>query len=150
MKTQLPVDKQVETYHRLQRISGVLEHAVARSFASQGLTSSQFNTLRLLAEQGPLAQRDIADQLLKTGGNVTLVVDNLSARSLVERNRDTVDRRVIYVSLTEQGRKVFHELCPAHIKLVHAAIGVLSESELNTLIKILEVLDPEKVIAVKR
>ncbi len=60
--------------------------------------------LESLYHRGPLRPREISARLLKSGGNITLVVDNLEKRGLVRRQRDSVDRRVVVVSLTEKGR----------------------------------------------
>jgi MarR family 2-MHQ and catechol resistance regulon transcriptional repressor len=42
-----------------------------------------------------MCQSDIGSKLLKSSGNITLVVDNLEKRSLVRRQRDDNDRRMV-------------------------------------------------------
>src|SRR5579872_514812 len=65
-----------------------------------GLTHGQFAVLEALFHLGPLNQCDLARKLLRSGGNVTVVVDNLEKRGLVRRERQKDDRRMVVVSLT--------------------------------------------------
>jgi len=76
---------------------------VHRVLAEPKLTISQFGVLEVLYHKGPLCQRDIAFKILKSTGNITLVIDNLEKLGLVRRVRDNVDRRYLTVHLTETG-----------------------------------------------
>ena len=55
--------------------------------AAFDLTISQFGVLEALYHKGPLCQRDIAAKILKSTGNITMVIDNLEKRELVRRER---------------------------------------------------------------
>jgi len=96
--------------------------------------------MKALKLQGPLAQRDIATYLLKTGGNVTVVVDNLEKQGYVTRIRDTEDRRIVFVKLTDVGEALFDKVYPAHRKRIHEAMAPLSERECDQLIDLLSKL----------
>ena len=74
-----------------------------RPLAEAGLTESQFGVLEALLHLGPLHQRELAEKILRTNGNVTLVVDHLEKRGLVRRERGSADRRYIKVHLTDAG-----------------------------------------------
>ena len=67
------------------------------------MSTSQFGVLELLHHLGPMCQSELAAKILKSTGNLTMVVDHLEERGLVERRRDTGDRRFITVHLTEAG-----------------------------------------------
>ena len=133
-------DLSVAAYVRLVRTAETLHAEVSRGLQAEGLTASQFSTMKALMLQGPLAQRDIAKYLLKTGGNVTVVVDNLERVGLVTRIRDTEDRRVIYVKLTAEGEATFHRVYPAHKERIHAAVAALSELDCERLLALLDKL----------
>jgi MarR family transcriptional regulator, 2-MHQ and catechol-resistance regulon repressor len=98
---------------------------VSRHMSSAGLTISQFGVLEALHHKGPLCQRDIAGKILKSTGNITLVIDNLEKQGLVQRVRSTEDRRYFTVSLTEKGQTV--------ITTVFAAVEAAIIAEMNTL-----------------
>lgn len=74
--------------------------------SAAGLTISQFGVLEALHHKGPLCQRDIAAKILKSTGNITLVIDNLEKQGMVKRERTSEDRRYLTVRLTAQGEKL--------------------------------------------
>jgi len=140
--TEKQKDLAVDGYVKLIRTGEALHSEVSRGLAEHGLTSSQFSTLKVLRLRGPLAQKDIANYLLKTGGNVTVVVDNLEKRGLVVRIRDTDDRRFIFVRLTTEGANLFDRIYGPHLDRIRTAMGELGEADLVRLIELLEKLQP--------
>ncbi len=97
--------------------------------AADGLTGSQFGALEALYHLGPLNQTEIARKLLKSGGNITLVIDNLEKRELVLRRRDEEDRRVLTVHLTDQGHRMIRELFPRHAAAIAEEMSALTIAE---------------------
>jgi MarR family transcriptional regulator, 2-MHQ and catechol-resistance regulon repressor len=134
----------VHTYVRLIRVSEALHGEVSKGLIRHGLTATQFSTLKVLALKGSLAQRDIAKHLLKTGGNVTVVLDNLEKQGWVERARDTEDRRLVYVTITSAGRRVFESAYPPHLARIRHAVENLGAEECGKLLELLELLSPER------
>jgi MarR family 2-MHQ and catechol resistance regulon transcriptional repressor len=94
-----------------------------------GLTITQFGVLEALLHLGPMCQKDLATKQLKTGGNITLVVDNLEKRKLVRRVRSTEDRRMITVHLTPSGRKTISDYFPSHVAAIEHELSVLTAKE---------------------
>lgn len=135
----------VQAYVRLVRSSESLHSQVSRGLAVEGLSASQFSAMKVLRIHGKLAQRDIAKYILKSGGNITVLVDNLENLGLVARDRDTVDRRIIYVSLTEKGQAMFDDLYPGHLERIRSAMAGLSESECEQLISLLKKVSDEDI-----
>ncbi|MBD2104716.1 MarR family winged helix-turn-helix transcriptional regulator [Leptolyngbya sp. FACHB-261] len=116
-------------YVKLLRAAESVSARVHQRMTDADLTSSQFGVLEALWHLGPLCQRDIGKKLLKSGGNITMVIDNLEKRHLVERKRDASDRRYITVCLTEAGQQLIAELFPRHVTAVVAELSVLSVAE---------------------
>jgi MarR family transcriptional regulator, 2-MHQ and catechol-resistance regulon repressor len=106
MKDRLPTYRPLNTYTKLMRAAESVTNRTSRVMAAAGLTISQFGVLEALYHKGPLCQRDIAAKILKSTGNITLVIDNLEKSSLVRRMRDNEDRRFLTVHLTENGTAV--------------------------------------------
>ena len=102
-----PIDKStyraLNTYTKLMRAAESVTSRVHRVLATPKLTISQFGVLEALYHKGPLCQRDIGSKILKSSGNITLVIDNLEKQNLVRRERDNEDRRYLTVHLTETG-----------------------------------------------
>ena len=93
----------LNTYTKLMRAAETVTARVGRTMSAAGLTISQFGVLEALHHKGPLCQRDIAAKILKSTGNITLVIDNLEKQGLVKRARTSEDRRYLTVSLTGKG-----------------------------------------------
>ncbi|AIE86072.1 MarR family winged helix-turn-helix transcriptional regulator [Fimbriimonas ginsengisoli] len=143
MKYSIPTaanDPAVAAYVKLIRTAEALHAEVTRGLTAEGLTASQFSTLKVLRMRGPLPQRDIANYLLKTGANVTMVVDNLESRELVKRTRDTADRRIVTVSLTPEGERLFDLVYPPHLERIRLAMKGLDEEGCGDLTSLLSQL----------
>lgn len=128
----------VQAYVRLVRSAEALHAEVSRGLAVEGISASQFSAMKVLRIHGKLAQRDIAKYILKSGGNTTIIVDNLESIGLVTRDRDTKDRRIIYVSLTAKGEKTFDDLYPGHLDRIREAMSALTQAECEQLIELLQ------------
>jgi MarR family 2-MHQ and catechol resistance regulon transcriptional repressor len=100
------------------------------------LTASQFGVLEAVYHLGPLHQHVLGHKLLKSGGNITMVVDHLEQRGLVRRERDTSDRRRISVVLTPSGTKLVSTLFPKHAAIIRDDMSTLSAAELKQLGKL--------------
>ena len=119
----------LDTLIKLTRATNSLMARIARHNTFQDLTETQFGTLESLYHLGPMSQTEICGKLLKSGGNTTLVVDNLEKHGLVVRHRDEHDRRVILVDLTEEGRALIATIFPAHAAVVSEEMSVLTPEE---------------------
>lgn len=123
----------LRTFVKLVRAANGLSGRLNQSLADAGLTESQFGVLEALLHLGPLHQRDLAEKILRTNGNVTLVVDHLEKRGLVRRERGSADRRYIKVHLTAEGEALVQGLFPGHAARLADELSVLSEEEQHEL-----------------
>jgi MarR family transcriptional regulator, 2-MHQ and catechol-resistance regulon repressor len=123
-------------YVKLMRAAGAVTARVHRGLSAEGVSISQFGVLEALLHRGPLAQCELGRKILKSSGNVTVVVDHLVQRGLVARERDAFDRRRVAVSLTAAGRKLIARLFPRHAGEVCAALAVLTVREQQQLARL--------------
>jgi MarR family 2-MHQ and catechol resistance regulon transcriptional repressor len=123
----------LNAYIPLLRAANSLAARTAAAYEAAGLTVSQFGALEALLHLGPLCQRELGQKLLKSGGNITLVVDNLEKQGWVRRERRTDDRRMVTVRLTPAGRRLVARLFPAHAAAVAREMQHLSDSEQDEL-----------------
>lgn len=123
----------LDAFIKLIRAAGSVSSRVEAHLASIELTVSQFGVLEALYHLGPLHQKDLAAKILKSTGNITMVVDNLEKRGLVARSRDENDRRHRIVRITEQGRGLLWPFFPAHVRRIVEEMKALSPSEQKTL-----------------
>lgn len=134
----------VEAYVWLVRSAEHLHGLVSRGLVPHGLTPSQYSTLKVLVQRGEMMQKDIANYLLKTGGNITMVVDNLERMGLVMRFKSEVDRRQTIVRVTAKGRLVFEEVYPGHLDEIESVLSGLTEAECRILSGLLEKVGPDR------
>lgn len=122
----------LNAYIKLMRAA---DSVTSRSHAvlPKEITLAQFGVLEALLHRGPLCQGELAGKLLKSGGNLTLIVDNLEKAGLVARERNPDDRRFITVSLTEKGRAFISELFPKVAASITREFASLSSAEQFTL-----------------
>jgi MarR family 2-MHQ and catechol resistance regulon transcriptional repressor len=117
------------TYSRLLRAANSLRTAASRQLDSTGLTLSQFAVLEALYHLGPMSLSQVANKILTTGGNLTMVAGNLEKQALVSRKCSTEDARVYILSLTSKGKKLISEIFPAHAAAITAALDGLASKE---------------------
>ncbi len=119
----------LEVYIKLSRAAEAVSLRINRHLKREKLTISQFGVLEALYHLGSMHQNQLAEKILKSNGNMTLVIDNLVKRRLVERERDPADRRCVIIHLTETGHNLIHDIFPRHVKTVVEEIGLLSLEE---------------------
>ena len=86
-------------------------------------------TLEARLHLGPLSQTEIGAKLLKSGGNISLIIDNLGKRKLATRQRSNIDRRLVIVSLTQAGQELISEKFPRHAQAIRSELSILNPAE---------------------
>ena len=103
----------------------------ARFFREHGLTSSQYNVLRILRGEGkPLPCLEIADRLITPVPAITGLIDRLEAMELITRDRSTDDRRVVFVAIRPKGLDKINAMDAPLAALHKRLIGHLSARNL--------------------
>jgi len=104
------------------------------------ISSPQLECLLALSENGPLPPSRIAKKILVNSSTVTGIIDRLEEKRLVQRVRNSPDRRVINIWLTETGKTVVENAPPPmHGKIVEG-LGKLEKTELQKILYALETL----------
>jgi len=122
-------ERALNTYIKLTRAADSLATALAGGGTQGDLTPTQFGVLEVLYHLGTMCQSDLGAKLLKSGGNITLVIDNLEKRGLVRRERDEKDRRMVQIYLTSAGEKLISELFPGHVRAIMEGMSALDDRE---------------------
>jgi len=125
---------------QLMRATSIVTEKMHRHLLDYKLSISQFGVIEALYHLGPLCQKDLGDKILKTSGNLTLVIDNLEKRGLVRREKDFTDRRKMVVKLTASGNKLIRDIFPKHSKIAQNVFSVLEPKELESLGRLLKKL----------
>ena len=136
MNTITSEDTAVLAFSSLSRATEKVASVLSTLWRTHSLTSTQFNVLENLADQGPLTQRQLCDKISKTSGDMTMVVDNLVRNRLVTRSRMLDDRRCNEIRLTHKGRRLIERASPSVREQIVHAFSTLTLKEQETLAKL--------------
>ena len=123
----------LNTYIKLIRAADTLKSRINKHLSDTGLTTSQYNLLDTLYHLGTLTQKELGNKLLKSGGNITMVIDNLEKRKLVKRKRGDKDRRVFLITLTVKGIHQVEKILLQQVNRIKNEVDILSKNEQNEL-----------------
>jgi len=121
----------LDAYTKLIRAADTVAARAQRHLCRWKITASQFGALEALYHLGPLCPSVLAQKLLKSDGNLTVVIDNLQRRGWARRVRDAQDRRFLSVQLTPAGRRLVERIFPEHVGQIVRAVGPLSCAQLE-------------------
>lgn len=101
-----------ETLMNLMRTHSQFACEYDRLFRSYGLSSPQYNILRILRGHAgtPLPSLEIAAQMITIVPDITRLLDRLEKAGYVQRQRSTEDRRVVHVVITAGGKRLLAKL----------------------------------------
>jgi len=121
-------------------VADVLHRSWAGLVEQDGVTSQQYNVLRILRGAGKegLPIREIAARLLEKSPGITRFIDQLELRELIERRRSTSDRRKVFCTITQSGLELLSKLDKPADKWDDESLSALNERELKQLIDFLE------------
>lgn len=123
----------LDTFIKLTRATESVLARLSRKGTIAPLSQSQFAVLEALYHLGPLTQGQVSAKLLKSTGNMTLVVDNLEKGGWVQRSRESGDRRQVTIHLTATGQELIERIFPAHASAICEEMDVLTPEEQATL-----------------
>ena len=133
----------MQSFRRIVEAIQDYSHEVSGKF---GITGPQLWALKTISQNESLSLSDLSERMYLHPSTITGVIDRLEKKGYVTRNRDRVDRRVIYVQLTAEGRRLSKRAPnPAQGKMIYG-LKKLRKGELNLiygsvqeLVKIMEV-----------
>ena len=127
-----------EALLNLMRTADCVGRTAQRITRKWGITSTQYNVLRILrgAPQG-LPCGEIAGRLITRDPDVTRLLDRMEKRGLISRARESRDRRMVLARLTPEGRKLVDRLDEPVQKMHRKLLGHLGKEQVRTLRELL-------------
>ncbi len=123
----------------LLRTSDRVQGRAAKLLREHGLTPAQYNVLRILrGEAKPTPILEVAQRMLTATPGITGLIDRLEKLELVGRRRCEVDRRVIFVEITAKAEALLTRIDPPMEELRGKLLAHLGESNLRTLVRLLD------------
>jgi MarR family transcriptional regulator, organic hydroperoxide resistance regulator len=138
-----------EIMQSLRRIFKAIQdysHEVSEKF---GITGPQLWALKTISQNESLSLSDLGKRMYLHPSTITGVIDRLEKKRYVIRIRDQVDRRVIYVQLTAEGKRLAKRAPnPAQGKMIYG-LRNLKRRELNLIYnsvqKLVKIMEAQNV-----
>ena len=125
----------------VQTAHTVLKYADAHFYRKTGLSAMKFIVLNGLAfHGGSMRPSEVAEWTYRERHNITTLVDRLKRDGFVETNRNSKDRRVITVTLTDKGQHILSEATPVSWEIVKEVMKSFGEDDAVLLEKQLRML----------
>ena len=105
------------------------------------ISNNDMHIIDAIGVAEPKNMSAIAAKLMVTVGTLTVNMNSLEKKGYIERKRSSEDKRMVYVTLTERGRKAFFYHRDFHKEMIKAAVRGLDEEEMKALISCLDKLD---------
>ena len=128
-----------EAYLNLLRTSAVLTDAFEAVLKPAGITTQQFNVLRILrgAQPGGLCRNELRDRMLTRMPDMTRLLDRMEEAGLVSRERGDRDRRLVHTHITPRGLQMLAELDAPVVAEHRRSLGHMTEDQLRMLVALL-------------
>lgn len=129
----------VHVFLVLWKAARAVETYAENSVSELEMCGSDFAVLEAILHKGPLPINEIGRKVLLTSGSITVAVDRLESKGLVERRASGTDRRARIVHLTKSGRELIARIYADHASdMEQLASASLSRTERETLIRLLK------------
>lgn len=129
-----------EAMLNLMRTADCLSRALQREIRKWGITSTQYNVLRILRGAQPtgLPCSAVGDRMITAEPDITRLLARLKAMKFVRQQRGTTDRRVVYSQITPAGLDLLAKMDEPVRQMTADAFGHMSQEELHRLVHLLE------------
>jgi len=125
-----------------RQIGDMLKMCLESAFMRYHITTEQYDVLATLKfSSGRVCITDIAGWLRRSPNSVSMLVDRMVKAHLVNRIRDKVDRRIVYVVLTSKGENILELTNPVCWQTIVEILSPLSYEDRLTFLSLLETLD---------
>jgi DNA-binding MarR family transcriptional regulator len=131
-----------EALLNVMRTADVLHRGFQQRARGWGITSTQYNVLRILRGAQPhgLPCAAIGDRMITAEPDITRLLNRLKALKLIRQRRDSHDRRVVITHISETGLDLLRQMDPIIELAPQELIGHLSRSQIAELIHLLELV----------
>lgn len=125
--------------HLFNEIMELEEKAVITEEFSD-ITNNDMHVMEAIGPDRNCRMSEAARKLKVTAGTLTIAVNALVKKEYVQRLRSEEDRRIVYIRLTEKGKRAYAHHEEFHHRMTEAAMAVLGEDEIPVLTKTLDSL----------
>ncbi|MDX1701690.1 MAG: MarR family transcriptional regulator [Melioribacteraceae bacterium] len=143
-------NKSLKSFVVLMKASKAVQERITTDIASYDMRTSEFVILETLHHKGKQTVRQIADAVLIKTGSITYVIDKLEVKGWVTRSDCKEDRRVVYIELTEEGKRLMDTIFPQHQLVIEELFSGLSSEEQEVFIELLKRVGKKEIVKKER
>ena len=132
--------RRLAVVYEILRTAGSLRGFYADLFEKYGITSQQYNVVRILRGAGPqgLPTLEIVNRMIDQAPGITRLLDRLEKKQLIRRERPSDNRRKVICYVTQKGLDLLRRMDRPLQDRVQAAASCLNDAEVGELLRILE------------
>ncbi len=129
-----------EALLNLMRTSDCVQRVFQRRTRDWGVTSTQYNVLRILRGAGSkgLTCSAIGERMITAEPDITRLLSRLKAMKLIKQQRDKHDRRVVWTHISAAGLELLGNMDAEITQIPRDLLGHLDRKDLSDLIRLLE------------
>ncbi|CDQ39402.1 MarR family winged helix-turn-helix transcriptional regulator [Virgibacillus salexigens] len=125
---------------RMRYISGIIKQKGRQILNNYPITSPQFVALQWLLEEGDMTIGELSNRISLAFSTTTDLVDRMEKNKLVERVRDSKDRRVVRIHVLEKGETIIQEVIEKRQAYLGEVLEDFSEEQIEGLHELLSYL----------
>ncbi len=99
--------------------------------------------LGCLAKNGKMKSLDLADELKVSTARIAVIINSLEKDDLVKREKDLIDKRITYITLTDKGVVLTKNMHDKMLKTISQVMSRVGEDDLMTFIEVAKVIKEE-------
>ncbi|WP_058307939.1 MarR family winged helix-turn-helix transcriptional regulator [Gracilibacillus massiliensis] len=127
----------------LRFISGIIKQKGREILNNYPITTPQFIALQFLLEDGDLTLGELSKKINLAFSTTTDLVDRMEKNDIVERVKDTKDRRVVRIHLLEKGKVIIREVIKKRQQYLGEVLTNVKEEDMSELSRLLHLMHHE-------
>jgi DNA-binding MarR family transcriptional regulator len=117
----------------LRYIAGIIRQKGRELLSDYTITPPQFIALQWLFEDGDMTIGDLSAKMFLACSTTTDLIDRMEKNNLVERIKDTNDRRVVRIHLLDEGKRIIDEVIKKRQQYLQEVLTNFSTDEIQVL-----------------
>jgi DNA-binding MarR family transcriptional regulator len=140
-----------EAVNNLRRLFQVVNKQSKNEASESGLSGPQLWAIKVLSDEvgNSITVSKLAQRMCLNSSTVVRILDSLEAKDLVKRERSVNDRRMVHISLTNEGRQIVNQSPFIADNLLIKSLNMLSENKLHIiasgLAQLVNILESENI-----
>ena len=137
------IDQIADIEKELRYIAGIIKQKGREILHNYPVTTPQFVALQYLLESGDLTLGELSKKINLAFSTTTDLVDRMEKNHIVERVKDTKDRRVVRIHLLNKGREIINEVIEKRQNYLGEVLSNVKEEDMEQLSRLLHLLHHE-------